>query len=71
MTTPTPARCPGCNEPVLPTRRVLLDAQPDPLGVYRADGTPMQPGEWRRFWSAERPVGRRVHLCGRDGVGAA
>lgn len=62
-------RCPGCDTPVIPTGRVLLDAQPDPLGVYRADGTPMRESEFRRFWDAVRPVGRRVHVCGRDRVG--
>lgn len=59
------ARCPGCDTPVITTGHVTLDAKPDPLGVYRADGTAMRRSEWERFWDAQRPVGRRVHVCGR------
>lgn len=70
MTASTTARCPSCSLPVIPTDHVLLDAKPHELGVYRVDGTPMRRGEWLRFWSAERPVGRRVHMCGRERVAA-
>ena len=74
MNTATIPHCPGCGAPVLPVGALILDARPDPLGVYRVDGTPMRKGEWLKWWSAERPVGRRVHVCGRPtlaGVGAA
>lgn len=58
------APCPDCGRPVLRTDRATLDVEPDVLGTYWTDGTPMRGGEWRECWNAERPVGRRVHLCG-------
>lgn len=57
--------CPDCGQSVLSAGRVTLDLDPHPHGVYWIDGTPMREAEWREVWSEKRPVGRRVHLCGR------
>lgn len=68
MIAPATSPCPDCAAPVLATPRLLLDARPDVLGIFRVDGRPMRQRDYEQFFSPSRPAGRRAHVCRRPGV---
>jgi hypothetical protein len=77
MTSLVTTRCARCDAEVIAVARpgdaadgepLLLDAAPHPLGLFRTDGRPWRKQDFDRFWSPNRPAGRRAHVCNRPAV---